>query len=275
MLKLYLSDPSSIPTQDADPALADCENDPDNLDVGLVNSVFDPIFDSIAASPDAILSSSSFDSVQFLLKCAPSSFPPKPYIHQADCKLFAQSRYSSLLPGPTLSKILDLVVTGLSLEADIVHNEGDIDDSEAVQHHKRLLEIYGFLLQWTVAAVEAKAAEKSASGSASVVRAKGGKGGKTKASKDAWDASGQIQHALDAMSKVMKLRLSPLFVTTSERDTFIGLFTRAVYLVHESEARMKSTAIRMHTFKVLCIAIKHHGHAYGTSLIGQPWYILC
>lgn len=266
-LKLYLSDPSSIPTSEADLALAECENDPDNLDIGVVNSIIDTIFDSIAANPDAILSSSSLDSLQLLLKCAPTTFPPKPYIHEADCRLLEQSRYSSLLPGPTLSKILDLVVTGLSLEADIVHNEGEIAEVDAVQHHKRLLEIYGFLLQWTVAAVEAKAAEKSASGSASVARAKGGKGGKSKASKDAWDASGQMQHALDAMSKVMKLRLAPLFVTTSERDTFIGLFTRAVYLVHESEARMKSTAIRMHTFKVLCIAIKHHGHAYGNDQI--------
>lgn len=55
---------------------------------------------------------------------------------------------------------------------------------------------------------------------------------------------------------------------------FVGLFTRAVYLILESESRVKSTAIRMHSFKVLCIAVKHHGHAYGaqTSIIQSLSY---
>lgn len=52
-------------------------------------------------------------------------------------------------------------------------------------------------------------------------------------------------------------------MTTSDRDTFINLFTRAIYLILESEQRVKSLAIRMHAFKVLCIAVKHHGHAFG------------
>lgn len=267
-LKQYLSDPASIATTEADPSLIECENDPDSLDVSLVNSVLNPIIDAVAESPDAIIQQSSkFDTLQFLLKCAPTTFPPKNYIHNTNCELFALARSSSLLSGPTLSKILDLVVTGLSSEADIIHNEGEIEDSDTLQHHKRLLEIYAFLLQWSISAVESKAAEKSASGSASVARAKGGKGAKSKAgAKDAWDATSQIQQALDAMSKVMKLRLAQLFVTTSERDTVIGMFTRAVYLVQESETRMKNVALRMHTFKVLCIAIKHHGHAYGQHL---------
>jgi condensin complex subunit 1 len=34
----------------------------------------------------------------------------------------------------------------------------------------------------------------------------------------------------------------------------------------ESEQRVKNTSIRMHTFKVLCIAVKHHGHGYGAAL---------
>lgn len=158
---------------------------------------------------------------------------------------------------------MDIVVSGLSAETEVVqHNE--TDDAETVlQHHKQLLEAYGFFLQWSIAAIEAKAAEKSASTSASAIRGRGGKGGKAKKDAGAFDSGAQVQNALDVMSKVMKLRLSRVFQTTSERDTFIGLFTRAVYLVLESEARVKAMAIRMHSFKVLCIAIKHHGHAYG------------
>lgn len=156
---------------------------------------------------------------------------------------------------------MDLVVSGLGAEAEIVHQEEQEGETETTQH-RQILEIFAFLLQWCIAAVETKSAEKPASAPA---RGKA-KGGKKNAQKDGtWDPSAQLQTALDTMTKVMKLKLAKIFVTTSERDTFISLFTRPVYQVLESEQRVKSTAIRMHTFKVLCVAIKHHGHAYGAQ----------
>lgn len=264
-LKHYMSDPATINTPEADSALVDCENDPESLTNSLINTVLNPIVDSVAEHPDAITRSSNFDSLQFLLKCAPA-FPTsnKTYPTEPDSKLFQLSRSSSVLPTHTLSKIFDLIVSGLSTEADIIHNDLESDEQEIISHHKNLLEIYGFLLQWTIAAVETKAAEKSSS--APVARGRG-KAAKPKAgSKDKdgnWDSSAQLQTALDMMCKVLKLKLSKIFLTTSERDTFIGLFTRPVYMVLENEQRVKTTAIRMHSFKVLCIAVKHHGHGYG------------
>ena len=161
--------------------------------------------------------------------------------------------------------MLDVVISGLSAEADVVNNDLEVEEGDALQHHKQILEVYGFLLQWTIAAIETKAAEKPASTTAA--RGKGGKGAKAKtAGKDGWDSAAAVQNALDVMSKVLKLRLVRVFTTTSDRDTFVNLFTRAVYLVLESEARVKSTPMRMHAFKVLCIAVKHHGHAYGMLL---------
>ena len=266
-LKLYLSDPATIATPEADGALQDCENDPESLSNPLINSVLNPIVESIAENPDALTRSSAFDSLQFLLKCAPISLNPyQRYPNEPDSELFKLSRSSSLLPPLALSKILDVLLSGLSTEADIVNNELEIDEPEAVQHHKKLLEMYGFLLQWTVSVIETKAAEKPAN--AAPARGRGaGKGAKAKASsKDGvWDSSAQLQAALEVMCKVLKVKLGKVFVTTSERDTFVQLFTRSVYLVFESEQRLKSTAIRMHAFKVLCIAVKHHGHAFGNG----------
>jgi len=135
------------------------------------------------------------------------------------------------------------------------------------QHHKQLLEVFAFLLQWCIAVVETKAAERQSTTTAA--RARGGpKGSKSKSASAAvkevvWDSSAQLQSAMEAMSKVMKLKLSKIFMTTSERDTFVGLFTRPVYLILESEIRVKSVPIRMHAFRVLCIAVKHHGHGFG------------
>ena len=278
-LKSYLDDPQSILTLEADGALTDCENDPDAFTPGLINSVLNPIVDAIGENPEAITQASCFDSLQFLLKCAPT-FPSNllSTSHQqgqvSNCGLFAQSRQTSFIPATSLGKLFDLVISALGAEAEIVHHEEQDGETETAQH-KVVLEILAFLLQWSIAAVETKGSEKSSA--APAARGKAAKGPKVKgaAQKDGnWDPSAQLQTALDTMTKVMKLKLTKIFVTTSERDTFISFFTRPVYLIMESEQRVKSTAIRMHAFKVLCVAVKHHGHAYGaqTSIIQNLTY---
>ncbi|KUI61439.1 Condensin complex subunit 1 [Cytospora mali] len=278
-LKLYMSDPATIPTSEADSSLFDCENDPEALTNGVINPVLNPIIDAVAENPDAITRSVNFDSLQFLLKytsCTlptPEPSPPPedrgtitPAIQDPVSKLFQQSRYSSFLPTHALSKLFDLITSGLSTEADIVHNDLESDEQDLVSHHKQLLEIYGFLLQWTISCVETKAAEKSSA--APIARGRKPKGKKAAAAdKEAnWDSAAQLQTALDTMCKVLRLKLGKIFLTTSERDTFIGLLTRPVYLILESEQRVKNTTIRMHAFKVLCIAVKHHGHGYAAQI---------
>jgi condensin complex subunit 1 len=287
-LKNYLADPLKIPTPEAPSELVDCENDPESFTPALINSILNPVVDSVADNPEAITRRCNFDTLQFLLKCAPTAPVCDSFGWQVDasvaslrdgrrssvpfrysareqnsnCALFARCRSSSALPAASLGKILDLVVSSLSHQVDMANADIEADEQDSISHHKRLLEVFGFLLQWTLATVETKAMEKQASAPAG----RGRKGGaKSKAGgKDAsWDASSQITTAMDVMSKVLKLKLIRLFVTTSERDTFVSLFTRPVYLVLENESRVKSTVIKMHAFKVLCIAVKHHGHALG------------
>lgn len=264
-LKRYLSDPASISTPEADGALIDCENDPDSFSIGLINGVLNPIVDSIAENPEALSRSSVFDSVQFFLKCAPTflesqrNFPSEP-----DSELFKLSRSASLLPTHSLSKIFDLIVSGLSSEADTLQNELEVDEQDTILQHRQLLEMYAFLLQWSISVVEVKAAEKPVAAASAKGRGTG-KNARSKANtkEGSWDSTIQIQSALDTMCKVLKLKLAKIFTTTSERDTFVGLFTRSVYLILENEQRIKTTTLRMHVFKVLCIAVKHHGHSFG------------
>ncbi|GAB1205698.1 hypothetical protein APSETT445_004377 [Aspergillus pseudonomiae] len=241
-LKYYLSDPTSVPTADAEPELLECEADPDQLSTALIDNVLNPIVDAIAENPEGLARPSFFDSLQFLLK--------------------------------SLSKLLDLIVSGLSVEADIIHGDLESDEPDGVQHHKHLLEMYGFLLQWALSAVEVKAAERPAD--AAPARRGVGKSGRSKASmrEGHWDWTAQIQISMETMCKVMKLKLSKIFLTTPDRDTFVNLFTRSIYLILESEQRVKSMTIRMHAFKVLCIAVKHHGHAFGaqTSIVQSLTY---
>lgn len=67
-LKHYMSDPSTIPTPEADSALFECENDPQSLTNPVINPVLNPIIDAVAHDPDAILRPANMDSLQFLLK---------------------------------------------------------------------------------------------------------------------------------------------------------------------------------------------------------------
>lgn len=263
-LKSYLNDPAAITTPEADSVLVDCENDPETLTSSLINEVLNPIVDAVAENPEALSRSPNFDSLQFLLKCAPIFLPSeRTFATEPESELFAQSRYSSFLSPQILSKIFDLIISGLAIEADAVHHDLEAEDQDEGRHHKQLLEMYAFLLQWSISVVQVKAAEKA---TAAPAKGRGtGKGAKAKSGgKEAtWDPASQLQTALETMCKVLKLKLGKLFMTTSERDTFVGLFTRPIYLILESEQRVKSTTIRMHAFKALCIAVKHHGHAFG------------
>lgn len=262
-LKAYLDDPQSIPTPEADTALLDCENDPDAFTPGLINSVFNPIAEAIGENPEAILQTQVLDSLQFLLKCAPTAPPDQlPQRNHTDCELFARSRQASFIPASSLAKLIELVLSGLGAEAETIHHEEQDGETETAQH-KQILETFAFLLQWCISAAETKSAEKPASAAAG--RGKKGPKSKTAQKDGSWDPSMQFQIAMETMAKVMKLKLARIFVTTSERDTFIGLFTRPVYLLLENEARVKNTSVRMHIFKVLCVAVKHHGHAYGAQ----------
>lgn len=273
-LKLYLSEPASILTPDANPELIDCEHDPDNFTPGVIDAALEPIVEILSENPENIFRSHVFDTIQFLLKCAPISLVAevsRPSEQHAE--LFVLCRQSSLLPIPALSKLLDLIVSGLATSADLAHQDVENDEQETLHQHKQTLEIYAFLLQWTIAAVEAKAAEKS---NAAPARRGGGKGTKSKtASKDgSWDSASQIQVAMDTMCRAMRLKLNRIFQTTSDRDTLINLFTRSIYLIMETEARMKVTSVRMFCYKVLCVAVKHHGHALGaqTSIVQNLTY---
>ncbi|RKF81720.1 Condensin complex subunit 1 [Golovinomyces cichoracearum] len=242
-LKNYMSDPSAIPTPEADSVLIECEEEPQNLTNSLINPILDSIVDSVTGNPDLILRSSTFDSLQFLLK------------------------FSSILPTHSLSKIFDLITSGLSTQVEIIQNDTETHEPDLVAHYKQLLEVFGYLLQWTISAVETKAAEKSASALATRGRGKNAKNRSSQKDKEeSWDSSAQLQTALSTICTTLKISLTKIFVTTSERDTFIGLVTRPVYLILESEQRVKNTGIRMHAFKILCLAVKHHGHGYAAQI---------
>ncbi|KAK9473298.1 armadillo-type protein [Dipodascopsis tothii] len=229
-LTAYLSDPASLVSRSLQESDAD-----DALDV---------IIDAIAMDPAEIGAESHFDMLQEIL-----------YLY------------------PTLSqrstvKLADLIISGLSGQADISKQLIENDEHEMFGRQRRLLEMYSFLLHWAVTAVEQAFAEQ-------VPRSRTrNKNTAQDDSKVVKEVANQLQNFLDVMCKVQKLKLSKLFLTTSERDLFVSLFTRPAYIILENEQQAKNLPLRMHAFKVLCIAIKHNGHALAaqTSLMQSLTY---
>jgi len=131
------------------------------------------------------------------------------------------------------------------------------EEQDTLKDHTEFFEMYGFLLRWAVTAPESRAADKATTTAAPVGRKGKGKA-KAAAASGSWDSTTHLLVALETMCKVLKLKLIRVFVTTSKRDTCVSLFTKPVYIVLESEQRVKVTNVRIHLFRFLCIAVKHH-----------------
>ncbi|KAJ8099886.1 armadillo-type protein [Lipomyces tetrasporus] len=230
-LTAYLSDPSSLTSADY------IEDHDDALDA-LINTV---TVDSAALAEE-----NNFETLESMLLNFPKLSPM--------CK----------------AKLSDLIISGLSAQVETAQQLIESDEHELFSQQRQLLEMYSFLVQWTVAALENGNAQNGQGGSRS--RSKSKPIGESNF--DNKTAHDYLQSALEVMCKAQKLKLSKLFVTTSDRDLFISLYTRSAYLILENEQNVKNVTLKMHAFKVLCIAIKHNGHGFGaqTSLLQNLTY---
>lgn len=70
----------------------------------------------------------------------------------------------------------------------------------------------------------------------------------------------EVENGLTAVITVLSLDLSKVFVTTSERDSFVELFSRPIINLMESPERMKLVPIKILIFRALCIAVTKHKH---------------
>lgn len=114
-----------------------------------------------------------------------------------------------------------------------------------------ILERYAFLLQWLVQSLEKSAADK----------------------KRSWAAS--VPTVLALMARTLEAVPEHAWPTSTERDAFVGrCIVRPVLLLQENEAYIKAPAIRTALFRVVCLAVKHHGQAFNvqTSIVQSLQY---
>ncbi|KAG1748403.1 non-SMC mitotic condensation complex subunit 1 [Suillus paluster] len=219
----------------------------------------------------------------------PNSIDPGPLLQQAvgaishsseeitDPEIFdifrSLLKHSDAVAGAYMSKILDALLSAFGAQIDAAMRDSKEEDQQIVMAHKLPLEMYAFLVNWFVNAAEkvkATGEEETPTAPVKVRRGKGGKAGTSRAAAakkaEQWTWIDQIPGTLEHICKALKLKTHRIWVTSPERDAFITCLTHPAYHIAESEQYMKVQNIRMHVYKVICIAVKHHGHTLAAQI---------
>nr|ODN98900.1 condensin complex subunit 1 [Cryptococcus depauperatus CBS 7855] len=235
------------------------EIDIPSLRTSSIDSSLSTAIETIAGDPESIVHSSpsTFDVFRSILK----------YADQPN------------VDAGILSKLLDVIVSSLTHHSSavmaVINNQtfGSEADMEAPMIHKQPLEIWAFLLQWFI-----NAAERGAGRSADEPKAVTGRG-KKKTGKSAPPSSSfvfvdHLPSVLGAMHKALRISTSRIWCTTSEREAFISCFVKPAYQLAETEAYLRASETRLGIYKVICLAVKFHQHAFGaqTSIMQNLTY---
>lgn len=229
-----------------------------SLSTAEIDAHLSSAIDSVVDDPDSITHSSptTFDVFRSILKYADS---PQ-------------------VSGTILTKTLDTITSSLVNHATTVCAL-PLDDMDAPMVHKTPLEMWAFLLQWFVVVAE-KGAGKGDEGRSMAAATTGrGKTGKSKKGSSAAATSnfvwaGHIPHVLQSMHRALRVPTQRIWRTSSEKEQFVSCFTRPAYQLAETEAYLKDQEIKLGIYKVICLAVKFHSHAFGaqTSIIQNLTY---
>lgn len=197
----------------------------DTLDGAAQRATVDRAVDAIAESPTAIGSQQLFDTVASCVKHAPA------------------------LSNDACHALLDSVASGMSAVLEEIRGE---QGAELLPY----LERYAFLLQWLVQMLEKNSAPSE---SKAAKRAVGG-------AANTWTWATSVPLVLALMAKVLETAPEHLWATGTERDAFFGrCIVRPVLLLQENEAYVKVPSVKHALFRVICLAVKHHGQAFNVQ----------
>ncbi|KAH7930002.1 hypothetical protein BV22DRAFT_1028970 [Leucogyrophana mollusca] len=221
---------------------------PNEQDCSDPGSLLQDAVGAVTNSSDAITDPATFDVFRSLLK------------------------HADAVPGIYMSKLIDALSSAFLAQIDATTR--DEEDQESFMAHKAPLEMYAFLIHWFVIAAD-KVRPAGDDEPPPPTRARRGRGGKaagartaaaTRKTAESWNWIEQIPGTLGLISKALRLKTHRIWVTTPERDAFISCLTRPAYHIAENELYMKSQAIKMAVYKVICFAVKHHGHALAAQI---------
>lgn len=215
------------------------------------------IIDQLAVSPEQIDSSS--ESLEALIDLC-HDFPHLTPKLQTQLSYFVSSSLSNL------SK---------DIKTNLSSNGNFTEISELIPQWKRYLEEYGYLIQVLMTFLQDEL-HKVSSQSTNLNRSvKNGKNDSANVELFKRDCN-QMENLLESIIKVLEINLSKIFQTTPEKDLFIGLFTRPLFVLLEIEPLSKVSSIKMFIQRILAICVKNHGQSSSiqSSLMTNLTYFL-
>ncbi|KAF8309106.1 hypothetical protein DL93DRAFT_2063311 [Clavulina sp. PMI_390] len=213
-----------------------------------VRDLLDDAVGAVAESFDAIITPSVFDVYRSVLKHFDSPHPS------------------------VISKLLDSICSGLQAVVEAIKHDVEAGEQGNESPHRAPLEMFSFLLQWFSAAAERHTPTHGAELATASTKGKGKKGTKTSKQKaqvalDNWTWGEQIIPTLAVISRVLRdLPSHRVYTTTAERDTFINCLTRPAWRITENEGHMKVAEIKLGVYKIICVAVKTHGHTFSAQI---------
>lgn len=177
--------------------------------------------------------------------------------------------------GNVLQKTLDAICSGLTHHSNavMVLVAPGQDDIDAPLQHKQQLEQWAFLLQWFVAVAE-RGAGRAPGDEAPTAKKTKNKKRPTPGMPTSFAWADHLPLVLGTMHRTLRVPTSRIWRTSSEREAFVSCFTKSVYQLAEVEAYLKVQETRLGMYKVICLAVKFHGHAFGaqTSIVQNLTY---
>ncbi|CAD6638363.1 BAH_G0036810.mRNA.1.CDS.1 [Saccharomyces cerevisiae] len=215
------------------------------------------IIDQLAVSPEQI--DASPDSLEALIDLC-HDFP------HLTPKLQTQLSYLISSSLSNLSK---------DIKANLSSNVNFTEIGGLIPQWKRHLEEYGYLIQVLLTFLQDEL-HKVSSQSTNLNRStKNSKNDSANVELFKRDCN-QMENLLESITKLLEINLSKIFQTTPEKDLFIGLFTRPLFVLLEIEPVTKVSSLKMFIQRILAMCVKNHGQSSSiqSSLMTNLTYFL-
>lgn len=215
------------------------------------------IIDQLAVSPEQI--DASPDSLEALIDLC-HDFP------HLTPKLQTQLSYLISSSLSNLSK---------DIKANLSSNVNFTEIGGLIPQWKRHLEEYGYLIQVLLTFLQDELHKVSSQSTNLNRSAKNSKNDSANVELFKKDCN-QMENLLESITKLLEINLSKIFQTTPEKDLFIGLFTRPLFVLLEIEPVTKVSSLKMFIQRILAMCVKNHGQSSSiqSSLMTNLTYFL-
>lgn len=215
------------------------------------------IIDQLAVSPEQI--DASPDSLEALIDLC-HDFP------HLTPKLQTQLSYLISSSLSNLSK---------DIKANLSSNVNFTEIGGLIPQWKRHLEEYGYLIQVLLTFLQDELHKVSSQSTNLNRSARNSKNDSANVELFKKDCN-QMENLLESITKLLEINLSKIFQTTPEKDLFIGLFTRPLFVLLEIEPVTKVSSLKMFIQRILAMCVKNHGQSSSiqSSLMTNLTYFL-